>query len=62
MYPLPVADRAVVVTITLIGVVDDPPDIITAISTNPDDSEPLYCSDLNSTTNTKQKCFYNLKI
>ena len=38
MYPLPVADRSLVVTITLIGVVDDPPDIVTVISAYPGDS------------------------
>ena len=50
------ADCPVVVTviITLIGVVDDPPDIINTTSTNPDDSEPVYCPDSNSTTNTTQ--------
>ena len=37
--------------------VDDPPDIITATSTNPDDSEPMYCSDSNSTVSTAQ-CYY----
>ena len=54
MYPSPAADRpaVVIVIITLIGVVDDPPDIITTTSTNPNDSEPVYCSDSNSTTNT----------
>ena len=54
MYPSPLADRSVMVIITLIGVVDDPPDIITTTSTNLDDSEPVYCSDSNSTTNTTQ--------
>ena len=50
------ADRpaVVMVIITSIGVVDDPLDIITKTSTNPDDSEPVYCPDLNSTTNTTQ--------
>ena len=56
MYPSPAADcpAVVIVTITLIGVVDNPPDIITTTSTNPDDSKPVYCSDSNSTTNTTQ--------
>ena len=53
MYPSPVADRlSLVVTITLIGVVDDPPNIITTTSTNPDDSDPVYWLDLNPTANT----------
>ena len=34
--------------------VDDPPDIITTTPTNPDDSEPVYCSDSSPTTNTTQ--------
>ena len=55
MYPLPVADRSLVVTITLIGMVNDPPDIVTAISTYPDDSVAENRSDLNSTTNTIHK-------
>ena len=55
MYPLPVADRLLVVTITLIGVVDDPPDIVTAISANSDDSVAENWLDLNSTTNTIYK-------
>ena len=52
MYPLPVADRSLVVTITLIGVVDDPPDIVITISTYSDDSSPVYRLDSNMTTNT----------
>ena len=52
MYPSPVADCSVIVIITLIDVVDGLPNIIITISTNPDDSEPVYCSDSNSTTNT----------
>ena len=55
MYPLPVADRSLVVTITLIGVVDDPPDIVTTISVYPADSVAEILSDLNSTTNTIHK-------
>ena len=54
MYPSPLAVRSVVVIITLISVVDDPPDIITTTSTNPDNSEPVYSSDSNATTNTTQ--------
>ena len=56
MCSLPVADLSmavvVVVTITLIGVIDDPPDIITTTSTCPDDSEPMYRPFVNCTTNT----------
>ena len=55
MYSLPVADRSLVVTIILIGVVDDPPDIVTIISANPDDSVTENWLDLNSTTNTIHK-------
>ena len=55
MYSLPVADCSLVVTITLIGVVDDPPDIVTVISANPDDSVTENVSDLNSTTNAVHK-------
>ena len=36
--PLPVAVSPVVVTITLMGVEDNPPDIVTVTSINPDDS------------------------
>ena len=54
MYPSPLADRSVMVIITLIGMVDDPPNIITTTSINPDDSEPVYCPDSNSTTNTNK--------
>ena len=55
MYPLPVADCSLVVTITLIGVIDDPPDIVTAISANPDDSVAENSLDINPTTNTIHK-------
>ena len=55
MYPLPVADCSLVVTITLIGVVDDPPDIIIVILMNLDDSVAENWLDLNSTTNTIHK-------
>ena len=61
MYPLPVADRSLVNTITLIGVVDDPPDIVTTISANPDDSVAENLSDSNSTTNTIHKTFTHNK-
>ena len=54
MYPLPVADRSLVVTITLIGVTDNPPDNIMTTSTNPDDSEPMYRLDSKFTFNTIQ--------
>ena len=55
MYPSPLADTGDCsegVTTTSIGVVDDPPDIITTTSTCPDDSEPTNLSDSNSTPNT----------
>ena len=56
MYLSPFADPLLVLIaiITLIGVVDDPSDIITTTPTNLDDSEPVYCPDSNSTTNTTQ--------
>ena len=41
------------VTVTVIGVMDDPPDILTITSINPDDSEPTNCGDANSTSNTR---------
>ena len=39
------------VTVTVTGVVDVPPANLTITSINPDDSEPLNCLALNSTTN-----------
>ena len=52
---LPIADTGDCtegVTVTVIGVLDDPPVILTITSINPDDSEPTNCSDVNSTINT----------
>ena len=52
---LPIADTGDCtegVTVTVIGVLDDPPVILTITSINPDDSEPANCPDVNSTTNT----------
>ena len=40
------------VTVTVIGVLNDPPATLTITSINPDDSEPVNCDDANSTTNT----------
>ena len=60
MYPSPVAVRSMVVIITPIGVVDDPFNITTTFIFS-DNSEPVYRSDLNSTTNTTQndaKCYH----
>ena len=57
MYPSPLADTGDCsegVTTTSIGVIDDPPDIITTTSTCPDDSEPTNLLDPNSTTNSTQ--------
>ena len=51
---LPIADTGDCtegVTVTVIGVVDVPPVILTTTSTDPDDSEPLNCPDVNCTTN-----------
>ena len=52
---LPIADTGDCtegVTVTVIGVLDDPPVILTITSINPDDSEPKNCPDANSTANT----------
>ena len=52
---LPIADGSDCtegVTVTVIGVLDDPPVILTITSINPDDSEATNCPDANSTTNT----------
>ena len=49
-----VAVCPVVVTITLVGVADDPPDIVTATSIDPDDSEPKYDLNPNPTSSTTQ--------
>ena len=54
-HHLPIADTGDCtegVTVTVIGVLDDPPVILTITSINPDDSEPTNCPDVNSTTNT----------
>ena len=40
-HPSPVAVCSVVVTITPIGIADNPPDIVTVTSADPDDSEVL---------------------
>ena len=40
------------VTVTVIGVLEVPPIILTVTSINPDDSEPVNCPDVNSTINT----------
>ena len=54
MHSSPVANCSIVVTITLIGVVDDPPDIVTRISTDPDDSAIVYSPTSKFITNTTQ--------
>ena len=54
MYPSPVADHSLVVTITLMGMVDDPPDIITTNSTNPDDSVATNRFESNTISNTTE--------
>ena len=51
-HHLPIADTGDCtegVTVTVIGVLDDPPVILTITSINPDDSEPTNCPDENST-------------
>ena len=53
-HHLPIADTGDCtegVTVTVIGVLDDPPVILTITSINPDDSEPTNCPDVNSTSN-----------
>ena len=54
---IPIADTSECsgVTVTVIGVVDVPPIILTTTSINSDDSEPENCNDLNSTNSTKYK-------
>ena len=55
---IPIADTgdcSEEVTVTVIGVLDDPSAILTVTSINPDDSEPLNCPDANSTTNTSNQ-------
>ena len=47
------------VTVTVIGVMDVPPVNLTITSINPDDSEPVNCSDANSTTNTSNQISNN---
>ena len=62
MYPSSLADTGDCsegVTTTSIGVIDDPPDIITTTYTCPDDSKPTNSSDPNSTTNTTQHIHVN---
>lgn len=49
-----VAVCPVVVTITLVGVADNPPDIAVATSVDPDDSEPKYNLNPNPTGSTTQ--------
>ena len=59
---LPIADTGDCtegVTVTVIGVLDDPSLILTITSINPDDSEPTNCPDANSTTNTTLVKFYH---
>ena len=56
-YYIPIADTGDCtegVTVTLIGLLDTPPVILTMTSINPLNSEPLYCPDANptSTNNT----------
>ena len=43
------------VTVTVIGVLEVPPIILTITSINPDDSEPVNCPDANPTTNTSNQ-------
>ena len=48
-------DCTVGVTVKVIGILEVPPDILTATATYPEDSEPLNCADVNSTTNSETK-------
>ena len=43
------------VTVTVIGVLDDPPVTLTITSINPDDSGPVNCPDANSTITTSNQ-------
>ena len=54
---IPIADTGdcTGVTVTVMGLLDVPPVILTTISINPDDSEPLNCPDVKSTTNTSMQ-------
>ena len=51
-------DRKERVTVTVIGVLDDPSVILTTTSIYPDDSEPLNCPDVNPTTNTSMSTMH----
>ena len=46
------------VTVTVIGVLDDPSVILTTTSINPDNSEPLNCPDVNPTANTSMSSMH----
>ena len=57
MINIPMADTGDCtegVTVTIIGVLDVPPVILTITSINPDDSEPVNCPDANPTTSPAQ--------
>ena len=63
-YHLPLADIGDCtdgVIVTVIGVLDSPPVILTITSINPDDSEPTNCPDVNSTISPTVKgyCRYS---
>ena len=64
LHHIPIADTGDCtegVTVTVIGVLVDPPVILTTTSMNPDDSEPVNCPDVNSTTNTSNTYqYYNI--
>ena len=49
------------VTVTVIGVLDDPPVILTITSIIPNDSEPVNCPNANPTANTTNQIIpYNV--
>ena len=54
IHHIPIADCCEGVTVTVIGLLDVPPVILTTTSINPDDSEPVNCPDVNSTINTME--------
>ena len=59
---LPIADIgdcSMGVTVTVIGVADVPPIVLTTTSINPDDSKPVNHAEANSTTNPRNT--YNVK-
>ena len=62
---IPIADtgdRCEGVTVTVIGLLDVPPVVVTTTSINPDDSEPVNCPDAKFTTNTSNQLSYSKDV